>query len=97
MSSYLLKGKKSHQRKEDTDKGVYEWYDKYTPLNTSREKIYQECTNTEIQKVGIRPPHTVNESGRIDKSNYFHFHKRHGHNTNDYIQLKDMIEVLIKK
>lgn len=38
----------------------------------------------------------VRESTRKDKSNYFLFHKSHGYNTNDCIQLNDAIEGIIK-
>lgn len=39
----------------------------------------------------------VKEHTQTDKSKYCHFHKSHNHNTNDFIQVKNMIEGLFKK
>lgn len=36
--------------REDTDKGTYNQYDRYTPLKTSSRRIYQECVNTVFRK-----------------------------------------------
>lgn len=66
-------------------------------MNTSREKIYQECANTKFQKAEIRSPFLVRETSKIDKKNYCRFHKGHKHTTNECIQLKDSIESLVKK
>lgn len=35
-----------HWRKDQSGRGMHEKYDKYTSLNASQEKIYQECANT---------------------------------------------------
>lgn len=67
------------------------------PLNTSQDKIYQECANTDFLKAGIWSPNLVRDSSHTDKSKYYHFHRGSDHNTYDYIQLKDMIKALIKK
>lgn len=76
---------------------MHGWYENYTPLNTSRENIYQECANTEFQKAKMQPHFPTCRSPWTDKSKYYLFHKGHNHNTNDYIQLKDVIEALINK
>lgn len=47
--------KKPRWRKEDADERMYGRYNKYTPLNTTRNKIYHECANIEFQKKGTRP------------------------------------------
>lgn len=39
----------------------------------------------------------VSESSQTDKSKYCHFHKSHDHNTNDFIQLKDVIEGMTRE
>ena len=72
-------------------------YDKYMSLNVSWGNIYQECANTQFQKVGIRALIPISESSWTDKKKYYNFHKGHDHNTNDCIQLKDAIEGLIKR
>lgn len=66
------------------------------PLNTSQERIFKVCVNTEFNEVKIRNPYPIRESAQIEKSNYYLFHKSHILNTNDCIQLKDVIEGLIK-
>lgn len=45
-SSGRPSGRKSHQQRDGCDQTVHEWYKKYTPLKVSREKIYQDCSNT---------------------------------------------------
>lgn len=49
-SSRLIK-KKSHQYRDDNDLGMLGRYNKYTSLTVSCEKIYQDCINTNFQKV----------------------------------------------
>ncbi|MCH81550.1 hypothetical protein A2U01_0002340 [Trifolium medium] len=71
-------------------------YTEYTPLNTSREKILQDCLNTEYADAGIRPPRETRENSRTDTSKFCRYHKSAGHDTEDCIQLKDAIEDLIK-
>lgn len=79
-------------------------YDKYTPSNNYLGRIYREYANTEVRKGGIRSPNTVRESANTvhefthtNKSKYYRFHRGHVHNTDDCIQIKDLIESLIKK
>lgn len=38
--------KKSHRHRDDPDKVMLGKYDRYTPLEVSREKFYQDCVNT---------------------------------------------------
>lgn len=59
--------------------------------------IYQECDDTEFRKDGIRPPNPIREYDLTDKSKDCCFHIGNDHNTYDFIQLKYVIEVLIKK
>lgn len=62
----------------------------------SREKIYQEYVNTEFWKVGIRP-HTLSKRHlRLTNQNIFASIKDN-HSSNHCIQLKYVIEVLIKR
>lgn len=61
--------KEYHKRKKDTDKGMYDQYDDYTPLNMSQEKIYQECANIKFQKAWIHPPNPIRDFGhRMNQS-----------------------------
>ncbi|MCI31892.1 hypothetical protein A2U01_0053104, partial [Trifolium medium] len=71
-------------------------YHEYTPLNTPREKILQEYINAEFADAGIHPPKELRESPRTDKSKFCKYHRSVGHETEDCIQLKDVIEDLIK-
>lgn len=103
VSSECL-SKNSRKQREDTDKGIYSMYDKYTPPNNYLGRIYRECANTEVRKAGFRPPNTVRESANTvresahtNKSKHYRFHRGHVHNTDDFIQIKDVIESLIKK
>lgn len=52
-SSNIPSRKESHLQKEDADRGMYSWQDKYILLNTFQDKIYRECANIEFRKEGI--------------------------------------------
>lgn len=60
-------GKESHQRRDDPDPRMLGKYNKYTHLTVSCEKIYQDCINTEFQKVGIRPLYPFRETFQTKK------------------------------
>lgn len=62
-----------HPRK--SDQGTRGRCDKYTSLDISREKIYQEYANTEFRKVEIRNLFPVRESSKIDMTKYSRFRK----------------------
>lgn len=72
-------------------------FDAYTPLNTSQDKILKECANTEFKEAKIRNPYPIMESAWTNIFIYFHFHKSRDYNANNYIQLKDAVEWMIKK
>lgn len=63
----------------------------------SREKFYQDCENNEFLKVGIQPPYLVRETPHMEKSKDVCFHKRHNHNIDDCVHLKDDIERIINR
>lgn len=65
--------------KNETVYRLHVRYDKYTPLNASREKIYQRCAKIEFWKGGIKATFPIRESSWTDKTKYFRFHKRHWH------------------
>ncbi|MCI09366.1 hypothetical protein A2U01_0030452, partial [Trifolium medium] len=89
--------KREEKNKEDrgrkTPRGNYIGY---TPLNTSRETILQECANAEFAEAGVRPPRENRENPRTDTTNFCRFHRSAGHDTEDCIQLKYVIGDLIK-
>ncbi|MCI17485.1 hypothetical protein A2U01_0038633, partial [Trifolium medium] len=68
----------------------------YTPLNTSRETILQECTNAEFAEAGICPPREIKENPRTYTTKFCRFHRSARHDTEDCTQLKDAIEDLIR-
>lgn len=56
----------------------------------------EECINIEFKEVGIRNLYLDKESTITDKRRFCHFHKSHGHNTDECLHLKDTLEELIK-
>ncbi|MCH97983.1 gag-pol polyprotein [Trifolium medium] len=90
--------KKDERTREERGRRAHRGgYPEYTPLNTPREKILQECLNTEFADAGIRPPKELRENPRTDKSKFCKYHRSAGHDTEDCIQLKEAIEELIKQ
>ncbi|MCI55286.1 hypothetical protein A2U01_0076536, partial [Trifolium medium] len=67
--------KREEKNKEDrgqkTPRGNYIGY---TPLNTSRKTILQECANAEFAEVGVRPPREIRENSRTDTTKFCRFH-----------------------
>ncbi|XP_058111195.1 uncharacterized protein LOC131254214 [Magnolia sinica] len=66
----------------------------YTPLNTSIEQILLDIRG---QKLLNWPICMKANPDRRDKRKYCRFHRDHGHNTADCMDLKDDIETLIRK
>ncbi|MCH81634.1 hypothetical protein A2U01_0002425, partial [Trifolium medium] len=90
--------KKEEKSKEDKKQRAQKGnYIGYSPLNTSRGQILQECINTVFADAGIRSPKAIKENSRKDKKRYCEFHKSSGHDTEDCIQLKDAIEGPIRQ
>ncbi|MCH81522.1 hypothetical protein A2U01_0002311 [Trifolium medium] len=76
--------KKDERTSEDRGRrGPRGGYPEYTPLNATRERILQECINTEFPDAGIRPPREIKENPRTNRSKYCRFHKSAGHETED--------------
>ncbi|CAJ2636234.1 unnamed protein product [Trifolium pratense] len=71
-------------------------FSNYTPLNRSQEEIWKECNSAEFTKAGIKFPRQQPTKPGQDKSRYCKYHKGYGHLTDDCIQLKDAIEILIR-
>ena len=92
-----------HEKKKEgkvarEGKGPNGRFTKYTPLAMSREKIIVEIAVADLTEAGIKPPKAPSQERKgIDKNKYCRFHKCHGHVTDDYIHLKDAIELLIQR
>ena len=65
-------------------------------MTTLRERILSECANSELKQVGVGFPRKTSSKPGTDKRKYCRFHKSHNHDTEDFIHLKDAIEILIK-
>ncbi|XP_016199305.1 uncharacterized protein LOC107640281 [Arachis ipaensis] len=91
------KSDKSHFREDDkssTPKKSFKLtlrFDSYTQFNTKREDIIKEILNSKL----IKPPRkagTYQDAKNVDKSKYCTFHQKHGHNTDDCVVAKDLLE-----
>ncbi|XP_057746232.1 uncharacterized protein LOC130965490 [Arachis stenosperma] len=65
-------------------------------FNTKREDIIREILNSKP----IKPPRkagTYQDTKNVDKSKYCAFHQKHGHNTDDCVVAKDLLECLARQ
>ncbi|XP_058103658.1 uncharacterized protein LOC131247297 [Magnolia sinica] len=69
-------------------------FNSYTPLNTSSEQILLDIWD---KRLLYWPSCLKTKAGQLDKRRYCCFHRDHGHNTNDCVNLKEEIETLIHK
>jgi len=64
----------------------------------SREKIFAEIAVADLSEAGVKPPKASSQERKgVDKTKYCRFHKCHRHVTDNYIHLKDAIELLIQR
>ncbi|XP_072067043.1 uncharacterized protein [Arachis hypogaea] len=93
---------KSHFREEDKSSTTKKSFkltprvDSYTQFNTKREDIIKEILNSKL----IKPPRkagTYQDAKNVDKSKYCAFHQKHGHNTDDCVVAKDLLERLARQ
>ncbi|GAU50142.1 hypothetical protein TSUD_281220 [Trifolium subterraneum] len=68
----------------------------YTSLLVPREIVLAECAASDFKNAGIRFPKSTPFKPGQDRSRYCAYHKSYGHLTEDCIQLKDAIEILIR-
>ncbi|XP_072089283.1 uncharacterized protein [Arachis hypogaea] len=96
------KSDKSHFRKEEKSSSIKKSFkltprfDSYTQFNTKREDIIKEILNSKL----IKPPRkagTYQDTKNVDKSKYCTFHQKHGHNTDDCVVAKDLLERLARQ
>ena len=86
-------GKIAHEGKAPSSR-----FTEYKPLAMSREKILAEIAVADLTEVGVKPPKAPSQERKgVDKTNYYRFHKCHGHVTDDCVHLKDAIELLIQR
>ncbi|XP_057734192.1 uncharacterized protein LOC130949515 [Arachis stenosperma] len=87
--SYFREGDKSSSIKKSFK--LTPRFDSYTQFNTKREDIIKEILNSKL----IKPPKkvgTYQDAKNVDKSKYCAFHQKHGHNTDDCVVAKDLLE-----
>ena len=73
-------------------KGPVGAFTSYTPLNTTRAKVYQAIMHTELTS---RPPPM--QTKQRDRAKRCEYHNDYGHWTNECVSLKDAIERLVQK
>jgi hypothetical protein len=56
-----------------------------------------QSINAKFANTDIPPPRVIKENPRTDKSKYYKFHMSVRHETEDFVQLKDVIDDLIKQ
>ena len=69
-------------------------YSNYTPLNTSLDQVLMQIKDDLSLKW---PKKMKGDLSKRKKSKYCHFHRDHGHDTNECYDLKQQIEVLFKQ
>jgi hypothetical protein len=87
---------KNDERPREKNRGPTSQFTSYTPLIASREHILAEVTAAEFKNYGVRMPKQVPPKRDADKTKWCRYHKTHGHVTEECIQLKDAIEILIR-
>ncbi|GAU10324.1 hypothetical protein TSUD_417530, partial [Trifolium subterraneum] len=92
----LYKVKAYMQFEEETMVDAMSQFTNYTPLLVPREIVLAECAASDFKNVGIRFPKSTPFKPGQDRSRYCAYHKSYGHLTEDCIQLKDAIEILIR-
>ncbi|GAU51957.1 hypothetical protein TSUD_417430 [Trifolium subterraneum] len=69
----------------------------HTPLNAPQDRILSEISSADFKIAGIRFPQQLPAKPNVDKKKFCRFHKIYGHVNDDYVHLKDAIEILIQK
>nr|XP_025611805.1 uncharacterized protein LOC112705167 [Arachis hypogaea] len=71
-------------------------YETYTKFNTKNDDIIKEILNSKL----IKPPRKSSnypDSKGTDRSKYCSFHQKHGHNTDNCVIAKDLLERLARQ
>ncbi|PNX61955.1 hypothetical protein L195_g052722, partial [Trifolium pratense] len=88
-------GRRRNERPREP-RGPPSTFSNYTPLSRTRDEIFKECNSAEFTKAGIKFPRQTPLKPGQDKNKYCKYHKSYGHLTEDCIQLKDAIEILVR-
>ncbi|XP_061364523.1 uncharacterized protein LOC133307959 [Gastrolobium bilobum] len=73
---------------------MWDKFDNYTPLNTSRRRILKEVFQTGYVRVAKPPP--LKKGGQCDETKFCEFHNDTGHTTDECFDMKNTIEILIR-
>ncbi|XP_072052157.1 uncharacterized protein [Arachis hypogaea] len=82
--------------KQGPNESLKDYMTRFTKFNTKREDIIKEILNSKL----IKPPRkagTYQDAKNVDKSKYCAFHQKHGHNTDDCVVAKDLLERLARQ
>ncbi|GAU32568.1 hypothetical protein TSUD_218260 [Trifolium subterraneum] len=77
-------------------RGPHSQFTNYTPLLVPREIVLAECASSDFKNAGIKFQKSTPYKPGQDRSRHCAYHKSYGHLTEDCIQLKDAIEILIR-
>ncbi|GAU34629.1 hypothetical protein TSUD_394200 [Trifolium subterraneum] len=89
-------GDRRGRDKSREPRGPPSQFTNYTPLLVPREIVIAECAASDFKNAGIRFPKSTPFKTGQDRSRYCAYYKSYGHLTEDCIQLKDAIEILIR-
>lgn len=80
------------------NRGPQSWFSDYIPLNTSRKRIYQKCTNAEFKNANVRRPKSHRKFVRETNQSNINFIEA-ANMTPKSVHLKDTLdkEILINK
>ncbi|XP_057739805.1 uncharacterized protein LOC130956867 [Arachis stenosperma] len=84
---------KESRKKEDQPTEKPRKYHNYTPLRVSLVNVYQEICNTKK----IPPPRPIKHKKERSRTEYCEYHQIYGHPSNEYYDLKNVIEKLARE
>ncbi|XP_072094111.1 uncharacterized protein [Arachis hypogaea] len=92
--SHSLKEKEREpKKKEEVGLERTRRYHSYTPLKVFQVDVYREICHTER----LQPPRPIKNKKKGSRGDYCEYHKMYGHSTNDYYDLKNVIEKLVRE
>ncbi|MCH81476.1 hypothetical protein A2U01_0002263, partial [Trifolium medium] len=89
-------GDKKRNDRPREPRGPPSTFTNYTPLIASRETILAEVATADFRASGIKFPKQVPLKPYHDRNKYCRYHKLYDHVTEECIQLKDAIEIMIR-
>ena len=90
------KGQRNRNRRQEdrSGRGFNERFNHFTPLNAHVDHIFMQIRNDPALKWSGK---LLTDPDKRPRDKYCRFHRDHGHNTEDYYDLKRQIEELIKQ